>query len=407
MYNNLIPDHLASCTDTRQIQAEGYVFEGSEFGGLWNSSDPFKPVNTEPLYRYRNPSTHDYDVGFNSFDVTNGYNQESILGYSFKRTINPEDLVQYPYDSELKMLKISKGGTTLYANPLAGGAIWQLVWNNTTFINHYDYGRQLQIAFSINDDSRDNPTEAGDRWTTPGEINKKWHHGSVLLEYSSAADRNNGILMTKTHPLQWDPQYFYDGLGYLDPIKYPVLWKGVIQKNLKIGVLSDNQIIEWETTITHFPNNKLNIEMVTAFLPGTFDSFYVYNLKNPNNPRLIRKSITQGGYLGPENDQDMICDTGGVIIYNKTINRALGIFYKGKLGDPIAGNIEGFTIHNFSNGTGGIYDYNTTKWALRKAPYSFSGSSYFKTAYIIVGTFEDVKTKMRTLASSTSIPTQY
>jgi hypothetical protein len=75
------------------------------------------------------------------------------------------------------------------------------------FPSSYDFGRQLQIALQMNGSGEaDNPTEAGDAWSTPGDA-EGWRHGSPLLDLELGA----GTLRTRTRPLQWLPEGFHTG----------------------------------------------------------------------------------------------------------------------------------------------------------------------------------------------------
>src|SRR5216684_1122599 len=109
-----------------------------------------------------------------SFDSSTGDHalqapSESLPGYS------PQPLAAYGYprygNAAEVLLTLSTGGVTVQSNAVAGGALWRWYWNGTQFVNHFDYGREIQGAFFFKSDQL-NPTEAGDEFTSPYSLDQ-------------------------------------------------------------------------------------------------------------------------------------------------------------------------------------------------------------------------------------------
>ena len=123
---------------------------------------------------------------------------ESLPGY------NPQPLAAYGYPrfgnvSEVQ-LSLSPGGVTVQSNEVAGGATWRWFWNGVQFLNHADYGREIQAAFYYGTTPDLNPNEAGDRLTF-NFLDPSIKHGSPVLQF-----QNQGTTqITRAVPLNWDP----------------------------------------------------------------------------------------------------------------------------------------------------------------------------------------------------------
>jgi len=85
-----------------------------------------------------------------------GYVPQALPAYGYPRYGNQAEV----------LLDLKAGGVTVESNAVAGGSVWRWFWNGMQFINHRDYGRQIQNAFYYLDPTGNlnnyNPNEAGD-----------------------------------------------------------------------------------------------------------------------------------------------------------------------------------------------------------------------------------------------------
>jgi len=175
----------------------------------------------------------------------NGYSQDMLLGYAWTSALNPamaqlaegfnsstgdyallalsetlpgyapQPLAAYGYPrygglSEV-VLSLSGGGVTVESNEVAGGAVWRWYWNGIQFVNHADYGREIQDAFYFGTGPT-NPTEAGDNMFN--SFDPSLRHGSPVIQFQNPGTTQ----VTRAIPLEWDPRLFG---GDQD---HPVIW---------------------------------------------------------------------------------------------------------------------------------------------------------------------------------------
>ena len=366
-------DHMAS-TDRNEGASVGYRNEQT-LGYLYQAEF----MGSSPLNRYRGRSFTDHSAGF-GHPASYSYILEHLLGHAFPRFgLKDKELVT-----------LSGSQLEIKANRVAGGAIWELNWNGKKFINTWDFGRQLQIAFQLNGKGEaDNPTEAGDRHATPNDL-AGWRHGSPIRN----VEINNNVLETSCFPLQWIPSGFYN--SETDYRSHPVIWMGTIGKKVEVDFDNMPNVIKW-TTIINFPQDQLqlNIELTTAYLNGDFTRFYTYDSKTE---QLLEKTdlIPSQGCVDPSADPDQRPEAGGVIIATSDGNYALGV-YRNK---PMS-NHEGYGLCKFLNGSGtGPDDNPTSKWNLLERPVGgLSAGSYSWEMYVVAGTLSDTVNAMNNLFS--------
>jgi hypothetical protein len=357
----------------------GYPFDGN-------------PAGTSEIRRWYKPGNNDHVTAFYGENpAVYGYNQESIMGYGYKR---------YGKSGE-SLVTMTGSSVVLKANVVAGGAITELKWNNKQFINNWDYGRQIQTAISLesgNSSEMDNPTEAGDHFGWPAGqgagSDAGWSHGSPLLSASVVGE----TLATKTSPLQWKPESF-GGDQY-----HPVRWKGTISKAVTLDFGGSSNAIQYVTNI-YFPmaQNYVRSEVVTAYLTSEFTKFYLYDaatdkLTNITGSCPAEGSVVNGvksnGYAKMKGSQ-----SGGIIIATADGLYALGGYHK----DP--GYNAWYQCGNFTNRSGtGKYGDATTKWSVfGKYPEPgvstsvVAGTTSSYTNYLTVGTLTTAWSEMRKL----------
>ena len=336
---------------------------------------PFDSVGSGlcEIRRWFSRSQTDHMTAFCNEDPSaQGYQKEGVLGYGFPRHGNNCEVPIVVQGSEV----------TIVSNLAAGGAISELWWNGKQFINNYDYGRQIQIAFNQTlPGETDNPTEGGDKWGCPGVRPAGWAHGSIVLSYSVEQQK----LTTLTSPLQWSPENFGGGRDK------PVRWLGTIGKTVELDFAGMAHAIKWTTSIT-FPGgaNFLDLEIVTAYLNSEFDKFYAYDAFAQELTDMT-SIVPNGGCLDPSDDAHLRPVAGGVIISTSDGAYALGVYRRyGR---------NNFGLCKFL-GTGGTgkYGFQTTKWnVLQRQPNGISPGTHSFTVYLVVGTLQDTVDTMRKL----------
>src|SRR5262245_11476902 len=144
-----------------------------------------------------------------------------------------------------------------------GGAIVEVSWNGTNYINSDDPGRQIQT--SLWDGNAGYGTEWG---YNPVESGDHDFQGSPLLMIERAADG----LYTKTQPLQWAPESFGGGPGT------PVAGDAYIEKWISF-VPGYSKAIQVHYKIMHFGTDSHAVapqELPVAYvnpIVGTFVSY--------------------------------------------------------------------------------------------------------------------------------------
>ncbi len=347
-----------------------YTDEGVSF---YSSQAPFP--GSGGLYRFLRESPFDHTVAIGN-EAPDGYlPAEMLLGHVYPRFgLSDEDLVP-----------ISGAEVELKINRVAGGSVWELNWGGKSFINIYDFGRQLQIAFQLNNaGEQDNPTEAGSFHSTPGTPDG-WRQGAPLL----ALEIDATVLTTLTRPLQWFPEGFHDG----NPIAHPVVWNGTIGKRVELDFQGQPNIIHWTTTID-FPQDQrfINLELATAYLPGDFDRFYAYDAIDSVLTERTAE-IPGSGCVDPAAHISQRPEIGGVIIATASGSHAMGAYRNRRLGSN-----EGYGLCAFPGTSTGVRDFATTKWnLLERPPGGLPAGQYEWELFVVVGTLDDTISAMNWL----------
>lgn len=125
-------------------------------------------------------------------EVLPGYVSQPLAAYGYPRYGNAAEV----------LLSLSGGGVTVQSNAVAGGSTWRWLWNGTQFLNHADYGREIQDAFYFGT-SLLNPNEAGDQLTY-SFLDQSVKHGSPILRF----ENQRNVQYTRVVPLDWDPTQY-------------------------------------------------------------------------------------------------------------------------------------------------------------------------------------------------------
>ena len=374
-------DHMYSLNPDEGAPA--YHYEGP-LG--WVAAAPV--LGTEMIHRAHRAEPFDHTLAF-AGSIPAGYRDEGAMGYAYRRSG-----VQ-----DVDMVELAGSEVTVGVNRVAGGSVWSLRWNGKEFVNRYDFGRQIQIAFQLNNAGEDdNPTEAGDSHATP-ETPAGWRHGSPLL--SLELNPGGRTLSTLTQPLQWRPQNFIGGPQ--TQLAHPVMWLGNIGKQIWLDFQGMPRVIKWQTRIT-FPQDQgqLNIELVTAYLPGDFTTFHAYNAATDQLVDQTQRVIDAlrpinpagNGCVDPSAHPDQRPDAGGVIFSTPNGRHAMGVYRNRRLSA-----IEGYGLCRFLGGADvSPAGFATTKWNLLERPAGgLSAGTYTWDAYLVVGSVDNVRADMRQL----------
>src|SRR5260221_6265262 len=190
-------DHMTS-----ELSSEGpYTLEGA-LGYPWTSSAAVPGL--VQLARLTNPSTGDH-VSIIAGDTVAGYGSQDVFTkYGYPRYLLQTEVLN----------SLTAGGITVGSNSVAGGSIWSWVWNGTEFINHDDYGREMQAAVFFNfSGTVKNPTEAGSAYSG-ASIAGYAKQGSPLIENYNSGNTQ----ITASVPLEWNPDSW--GGSSTQPVVY-------------------------------------------------------------------------------------------------------------------------------------------------------------------------------------------
>jgi hypothetical protein len=378
-YRYPMADHMASVDPDSETQ--GFTYEGVQ-GYLWADSTYLQSLR--PFRRYYS-TTGDHDVGFTNPNPAQ-YNEEGILGYALPRYGNlNEDL-----DS------LGNVEVAIAINKVAGGSVWQVSWNGKEFINHWDYGRQIQIDVTYGNDSINNPTEAGDRWCRPQDL-VLWRHGSPLISIGSSSDGDS--ISTLTYPLQWMPETHHGISWDADYISsHVVLWTGKFGKTILLNVFGDPTIIRWTSSIT-FPdtgngNGNFDLGIPDVFLNAQFNRYYIYN-----HDSLLALKLNEGENRDPQYFPEQTPNPGGAIVATADSAYALGLYQSGLF----TTTADGFAFTNNTHlGGYGPADYGNSRVSAVLRRNQTTDSLYGTVSwsvYVVIGTLTDCVSRMDTIKS--------
>lgn len=364
LYNG--SDHMTSFSSTGEAN---YSVEGS-LGHAWTITAA--PVGTVEMFRGYNSSTGDHAL-MNINYLISGYSQEIF-----------SDKYAYPrYNKSEKLLSLQGNAVKVVSNLVAGGTVWELWWNGKQFIDHLDYGREMQASMNLGNNAL--PTEGGDKWSNN---NIFFMHGSPLVEaYNSGKTQ-----ITKAVPLEWNNELFNTSGSQYEAVIYKdfKLGKNIeLDQSLSLGSYSylNSQIMTYKTTFsTPTILSDAHIEIPTAYLPVEFNRFFEIDATQSD----LNTGLTEVILNVNESQQAPIQSAGGIVIATSDLNYAMGVYInidltKSQDSDPNA--IYYFRNWRFSN---------TSKWSSGRFGTIASGDNIYKT-YVIVGTLDDVRLAMRSL----------
>lgn len=300
------------------------------------------------------------------------------------------------------LVSTTGGGVTVVSNPVAGCALWSWVWKGHEFINRRDYGRLVQssITAGVIGKNVPNPTEAGDRFTTP-ELPESARHGAPCVRMQvvanvspdfPSASATSPVQSTRAVPVEWEPRNFGGSASAL------VLWRDLlIGKDLALNFRGLGPVAQY-TTIVHAPKcpnsecARFNAEIPTGYLTGEFSEQYLYDAATHKQVRLnVAPTGAPVGVFPPSG-------YGGVIFCTPDHQYAMGVYAVSvQAGGSITMPGGGISVaHFFASDGNGPTAAHTIKWAAHGSG-AFDGADSRFNVYLISESFDRVEALMDAL----------
>jgi hypothetical protein len=309
-------DHMESLS----INEGGYTSEGV-LGYPWNNTNTSNPAVPPGLTQLKRVIKNNGDhATIHSADSIGYSPAEALSGYVADGSWNAYGFARYNLLKE-KFLSLTTGSggnqVTVKSNAVAGGILSSWVWNNSEFLNNYDYGRQMQCAVSYalqsNAIDKNSATEGGDHFG----------HGSPCVGFYNTGNTQ----VTRAVPLEFECQKFSGGPD--NPILLPQM---LIGKDLYMNYQTPDGVARNWPVALYVTNVKVPtavdvkfMEMPTAHMPYTFNRYYTYDAgSNLLTEQTLANGATTVGlgaiYYAPSSGY------GGVIISDSTGNKAMGAY---------------------------------------------------------------------------------
>jgi hypothetical protein len=260
---------------------------------------------TVPLLEALNSNTGDNALVFPSENLA-GYSAHPLAAYGYPRFGNAPEV----------LLTLSAGGVTVQSNLVAGGAVWRWFWNGVQFVNHTDYGREIQADFSYGTNAELNPTEAGDQLTY-NFLDPSIKHGSPVVQF-----QNQGTTQTtRAVPLNWDTSF---SGGDQD---HPAIWEGMLLgKDLTLNFNNLGPVAKYTTHMTLPASSLGGLAMPIGYMPSAFNRFWTYDAAS-KALKEVTSVIPDGcSALPPSPVYVFRANFGGVILSDATATNAMGVY---------------------------------------------------------------------------------
>jgi hypothetical protein len=372
------------------------------------------PAGTVPLYRLNQPSIPDHmdsgapgEGGYNTDGVLawpwtspntvfglspiarvfNGQDHaiirpgESLPGYNTTEGFGLWGYARYGNTAE-SLLTLTAGGVTIQSNAVAGGSLWNWTQRGTQYVNHPDFGREIQSAlFYFGNNPTQNPTEAGDIYSTPG-IAPAHRHGSPLLVFQNSGNTQS----TRAVPLEFTPDAF--GGSPDQPVIYTGMWLG---KDITLNYAGLGAVAQYTTVLflpSALPNSSL--EFPSGYLAPSFQRYYDYDAATATE-RTAPVPACNGSlpsFKFPDDSPYSYSGYGGVIIADTTGANAMGIYAVLK---NVGGPASYFRLYDL-HCVGGP----SAKWNV-VTEQAFSAGQTTYNSWIASGTLAEVESAMRQL----------
>lgn len=174
--------------------------------------------------------------------------------------------------------RISNGVLSLGICNRDAGAVCSIIYGGHEFVNDYDHGRQMQVAWFVNGDLTGaiNPTEAGSHDDGRGPTST-----SELLSVKVAGN----TLTTENHPAYW----FRPGRG----LNTQAVTNDTLKKTITLGYNGDTHVIVFNSSVTLSPVltgppvKRIRIEVPAFYTSSALTEHYELNLNSGAMVKLI------------------------------------------------------------------------------------------------------------------------
>ena len=371
LFQSLIPNHMESETQNEG----GYSLEGT-LGYPWSTTAFPAPQGLTQIMRMYNPANQDHAT-------TKPGEVLPVTGYTQSQGFSKWGFARYNnLDDDNNLLSLTAGGVTVASNRNAGGCVWQWTYRGVPYIDHYDYGREMQSAFFYNDDSGtlNNPTECGDGYSQRTLAPQDRHGSPMVSGYNFGSTQS-----TRSAPLEW----YSSSLDPDHPIVYPNVQLG---KDLLMNFNGMGPVVRYKTYLKTAFNIDLNqqnaLYIPTIYVLPNFTKYYKFDAGlNIITPTTLACNNGTESYLPASG-------YGGVIIADNAEQNAMGLFGQGANTGSPAGDVDIFKIVNNI-----CLAPPTASFSVLSAAYKrlLPGAGRFYTTYVMSGTLTEVKQYMLSL----------
>lgn len=372
----------------------GHIVSQQKKEGIYNKVEAtiaypwrgaYKPAGATKMFRGYNAKLKDHGL-MSQFLSFFGYTKEYFTNcYAYAR-----------YGGNDSIYTLSGSKVTVKSNLVAGGAVWEYWWNNKQFIDHNDYGREIQSSLSYFDNNVSMPTEAGD---SVYNTNRNFMHGAPVAYYANTITPSYKMQSTRAIPLEWCNSKFNGGQNQV-VVAYTGWQLGknlyLDDKAINLGTGFENlngQVSRYETVLdSSIDQTNSNIEIPSAYLVPEFRRAFTFNAAESDKTKATKElgatDFDTPGYKVYHYQHDV--NYGGVILANDDLSYAFGI-YGSKT--SCGGSADYFTLWKFSD----ITKPAVTKMSAGNYKTHISKGENKYTTYICVGTYDNVCTEMRQL----------
>lgn len=265
------------------------------------------------------------------------------------------------------------------------GAIGSIVYGGKEFINSFDHGRELQIAFQkFGMGECNNPTEAGsgDDGVGPG----------TTSQLTNIKALPSGTLQTRVIPAHWvqpGKTSPYCPKKLTRPSTTPRADDNPISKKLQIGFNGNRQIIVYDFTIEFKkPMSILDLEAPTGYLTHEFTHFYEVNTQDGKLRRMYPERTSIGFMGGSTSFPEILSTPDG--------RHAMGVFSPPHYGaNPL------YVYFQFM-GTG-RKETDANKWTIYYHMDEVQAGSLSYRTFIVVGSLKQVKNSLFQLSKMSPV----